>query len=220
MPVTIANRATIASLGSTAALLAAVVAVSLVVGGLVAYSGSPAGPLIAGEPRLVMPGSAADASISARQTARPLVLPAAGRAATTVPAASAGRASRARTRIATPAPGPAPTTGSARPATPLVAGPAPVTGSGQIIPATTPPAGLLPSVPSAPAVTSGLADTTTALGRTLGGTVRGTVGIVGAVVGQVSPSLGHTVDGLGVGLGGTVAGTTDGVAGLLRRLVG
>ncbi|MCW3015325.1 MAG: hypothetical protein JWO02_2417, partial [Solirubrobacterales bacterium] len=71
-----AHRATIAGIGSTAALLAAVVAVSLIVGGLVAYTASPSGPLATAEPSLALPGAPdAAAATSRRQTA--LVLPAA-----------------------------------------------------------------------------------------------------------------------------------------------
>ncbi|MCW2959072.1 MAG: hypothetical protein JWP18_1875, partial [Solirubrobacterales bacterium] len=70
------NRATIAGLGTTAALLAAVIAVSLVVGGLVAYTGSPSGPFVTREPRLALPAGTADATPRAARTRAPLVVPA------------------------------------------------------------------------------------------------------------------------------------------------
>ncbi len=217
MPVLSANRATIAGLGSTAALLAAVLAVSLLVGGLVAYSGSSAGPLVAGEPWMALPGSGADTPRQAAAAQPPLTLPPA-RPAVRVSAPQAVRGPVASDPRSAGRPESAPVTST--PAGPVGTGtgtePAPTSDGGPPAPAAVPG---LPALP-VPVPTAVLPDVTASTGQALGGAVRGVLGAVGSVVATVAPRLGPPVDALGVGLGGTVTHTTDVVADVLRRLGG
>jgi hypothetical protein len=63
----IANRATIAGIGTTAVLLAAIVSVSVILGGIVAFTASPSGPLSTSQPSLALPPAVAAREPGAKQ---------------------------------------------------------------------------------------------------------------------------------------------------------
>ncbi|MCW2999918.1 MAG: hypothetical protein JWN65_3467 [Solirubrobacterales bacterium] len=201
------HRATIAGLGSTAALLAAVVAVSVIVGGLVAYTASPAGPLATGDPSLALPVAPDAFGSASRQTV--LVLPG---ASLTGPATAPG-------------------TGAGTPARPGAAAPG-LIGLGASGGIARDPGGTQPnagagtgSTPAVrpvppPSLSEGLADTTSSAGQNVAGGLGQTLGGIGAAVGGVSPQLGQAVGEAGATLAPAVMQTTETVAGLVRGLGG
>ncbi|MCW3039881.1 MAG: hypothetical protein JWM31_1786 [Solirubrobacterales bacterium] len=219
-----AHRATIAGIGSTAALLAAVVAVSLIVGGLVAYTASPDGPLATSEPALSLPGRAPSPGATDGQA---LVVPAAAarRAPTATRPAGSGPGTTPRAVRQT-----APTSGERTPAsTGTSTGPA---GTGRppspvSTASTTPSAGsgltgltgLLPAEP-VKGVTSALAETTDAVGTNLGGGLQQTVAGLGRIVGGLLPPLAPTLEKAAQGANAAITGTTDTLSDLVRGLGG
>ncbi len=188
------SRATIAGIGSTAALLAAVIAVSLIVGGLVAYTASPSGPLATSEPALALPLRATPDEAQ-RQAA--LVLPPDAQAvapAATTSAAGAGDG------------GPGTT-----PATPANAseGTGATGSSGLAAPAVADPVATLPTDPPRP-VDPSPTDTLGTVGGTLGGTLNETIGGISDAIATLTPRLGVVVTTAGAGLG-TAVTSADGV---------
>lgn len=225
MPRATASRATVAGLGTTAVLLAAVLTVSLLLGGLVAYTASPAGPLVTGRPSLALPTIARDS----RPATIALVVPEApARRATPAPAAArraapAAAAAGERPRRRVPS-----RTGTPRTATKQPVG---ARGGGASSPGTTtatagPPTsspGTAAAKPVTSAVTglkNGLADTTQATGQVLGGTVQAVTDGLGGAVGRANAAVGDTVKQVGAGVGTIVTAATDVLAGLVRGLGG
>lgn len=207
------NRATVAGVGTTAALVAAVLAVSLVVGGLVAYTASPRGPLVSGQPSLALPGSGGALAAVTDGGRRPLIVPrsaATPARAATRPAARTTRTggTQAATKVAPPVKPrqrkvPAFTsTATAGPADP---GPAPA-----------------PAAVTEPArqVASNLSNTTSTLGNGLGTAVQQTTGGLDKATAPLLPSLSPVLQAVGQGAANLIATTTDALANVIRRLGG
>lgn len=204
------NRATVAGVGTTAALVAAVLAVSLVVGGLVAYTASPKGPLVSAQPSLALPDSGGSLSAVTDSAGRPLVVPRV--AATPV---------RATTRPAR------------KDATPRPVAPAaskvdqPVEPGQRKTPAYT---GATPDdsvVTKPPTVTEparklaeSVAKTTNTLGTGLGTAVQQTTGGLDQATAPLVPSLTPVLQAVGQGAAALITSTTDALANVIRRLGG
>lgn len=209
------NRATVAGVGTTAALVAAVLAVSLVVGGLVAYTASPRGPLVSGQPSLALPGSGGALAAVTDGGRRPLVVPriaATPAPATTRPAARTSGAGTGGTQAATkvaspvkPRPRKVPAFTSTTSTGPADPGPAPATGT------VTEPARK---------VTSSLSDTTSSLGNGLGTAVQQTTGGLDKATAPLLPSLSPVLHAVGQGAANLITSTTDALAEVIRRLGG
>lgn len=208
------NRATVAGVGTTAALVAAVVAVSLVVGGLVAYTASPRGPLVSGQPSLALPGSGGALAAVTDGGRRPLVVP---RSAATPARAATRRASRTTGRGAG--------AGGSRAATKVAP---PVDPRRRKVPAftstATPEPGPAPAhatvTEPARQVTSKLSDTTSTLGSGLGTAVQQTTGGLDKATAPLLPSLSPVLQAVGAGAANLIASTTDALANVIRRLGG
>lgn len=222
MPSLTAHRATIAGVGTTAVMLAAVITVSLLVGGLVAYTASPAGPLVTGPPSLALPQTAADTDPGAAGRSAPLVLPPAPLAATIAasagvpvadaPAPTVGAAPATSGLATSTESSPGASTASAGPAATTPTQPQPAASPAQVAPVARPePVRTLTGV---------LADTTASTGQGLGGALKATTDGLGTVVEAVIPSLGQTLKQVGLGASTVVSATTDVLAAIVRRLGG
>lgn len=223
MPPLTAHRATIAGIGSTAALLAAVIAVSLIVGGLVAYTASPDGPLATAEPALSLPKRATVTADRANDLA--LVVPAsATRTATPPGAPSTVRAAATGGTTSPPttatqvagAPGTAKSSAGRRPTATASVPPT----STATAATTTGSPGPTPAAVPLNHLTTALADTTNAAGAGLGGTLQNSVGGLGKVVAQILPVLGPTLQKAAEGANAAITGTTDTLANIVRGLGG